>query len=88
MQASTIPGRKGRFIEATTDYNFKELFFKSEIESLGLSSQESLLAINFKGTLLIPLQNFRTECVDVEVGTQVGSVEILERKPIEPKVNL
>ena len=63
-QTSTLPQRKGRFLEAQVNPTFEagtELLFEPNAESLralGLSAQESLLCVQKNGMVLIPLQNF------------------------------
>ena len=52
----------------------------------GLSSQECLFVVNSKGTLLFPLQNFTRECIDVEEGTPLGRVEILDKPILEQEI--
>ena len=64
-QTSTLPGRKGRFLEAKVDPIIKlgtEILFEPNAQSLralGLSAQESLLCVQRDGTVLILLQNFK-----------------------------
>ena len=85
-QTSTLPGRKGRFLEAKVDPIIKlgtEILFEPNTESLralGLSAQESLLCVQRDGTVLIPLQNFKQDTVDLEVGFKLGGVERLQTK--------
>ena len=84
-QTSTLPGRKGRFLEARVDPIIKpgtEILFKPNAESLralGPSAQESL-SIQKHGTVLIPLQNLKQDTVDIEAGFELGGVEVLQTK--------
>ena len=92
IQASTVPGRKEQFLEATTDDHYEEgqeLLFEPDSTALGekgLSSQECLFVVNSKGTLLVLLQNFTRECIDVEEGTPLGCVEILDKLILEQEI--
>ena len=92
VQASTVPGRKGRFLKATTDGHFEEgqeLLFEPDSTALGekgLGSQKCLFVVNSKGTLLVLLQNFSRECIDVEEGTPLGCVEILDKPILEQEI--
>ena len=85
-QTSTLPGRKRRFLEAKINPIIKlgtEVLFEPNAESLralGLSAQESLLCVQRDGTVLIPLQNFKQDTVDLEVGFKLGGVEPLQTK--------
>ena len=85
-QTSTQPGRKGRFLEAKVDPIIKlgtEILFEPNAESLGalgLSAQECLLCVQRDGTVLIPLQNFKQDTVDLEVEFKLGGVEPLQTK--------
>ena len=45
-----------------------------------------LFVVNSKGTLLVLLQNFTRECIDVEEGTPLGCVEILDKPIVEQKI--
>ena len=83
-QTSTLPGRKGRFLEPKVDPIIKSgtgIHFEPIAESLralGLSAHESLLCVQRDGTVLIPLQNFKQDTVDLEVGFKLGGVEPLQ----------
>ena len=85
----SVPGRRGRFLEAATNYDIKEgqaLLCEPDSSALGekgLSSQESLFTVNSKGTLLVPLQNLVRQCTDGEERTQLGRVEIFDKSILE-----
>jgi hypothetical protein len=85
-QTLTLPGRKGRFLEAKVDPTIEpgtEILFEPNAESLralGLSAQESLLCVQKSGTILIPLQNFKQNIVDIQAGFELGGVEALQTK--------
>ena len=89
-QTLTLPGRKGRFLEAQVNPTFEagtELLFEPNAESLGalgLSAQESLLCVQKNGTVLIPLQNFKQNTVDIQAGFELGGVEGLQRIVMQP----
>ena len=93
MQTSTLPGRKGRFLEAKVSPIIKlgtEIIFEPNAESLralGLSAQGSLLCVQRDGTILIPLQNFKQDIVDIVAGFELGGMEPLQTKfLIQPSV--
>ena len=85
-QTSTLPGRKGRFLEAKVDPTIQpgtEIIFEPSAESLrtlGLSAQESLLCVQKDSTVLIPVQNFKQNTVDIQAGFELGGVETLQTK--------
>ncbi len=82
-QTVSVPGRKGRFLEAAVHCHFQkgdELLFEPNtnfLKSHGLSAQESLLTVRPHGTILIPMQNFQTSTVRLEEGMEIGQVELL-----------
>ena len=91
--ASTLPGRKGRFLEAKLDCTLKpgtEIIFKPATESLhaiGIGAQDALLrsGVLDQGKVLIPLQNFEHNNVDLVAGLELGCAEPTETKfPVEP----
>ena len=81
IEATTIPARKGRFIEASLDQELPagaEVVFEPKVNALqsyGLSSPESILSVNANGNLLIPLQNFRQNSTNLEAGMELGTIE-------------
>ena len=85
-KASTLFGRKGRFLDAKVDSIVKpgtEILFEPNAEplrALGLSAQESLLSVQKDGTVLIPLQNFKQNTVNIEAGFELGGAEPLQTK--------
>ena len=86
IQASTLPGRKGRFLEAKIDpplASGTQIVFQPATEALhsrGVSAQDSLLSVLEQGTVLIPLQNFEHNNVDLIAGLELGRAEPLEMK--------
>ena len=84
-QTLTLPGRKGRFLEAQVNPAFEagtELLFEpnaASLGALGLSAKESLLCVQ---TVLIPLQNFKQNTVDIHAGFELGGVEGLQTRVI------
>ena len=52
------------------------------LESCGLSSQESLLAISPNCNVLIPIQNFQKCPVELMEGMKLGKVESMSKSPI------
>ena len=92
VEASTIPARKGRFLEATVDTSFEEgqeLLFETKesmLKELGISCQESLLAVQPTGKLLIPLQNYGAEQISLDPGIlDIGEVECFEGNTFMPE---
>ena len=83
-KASTLSGRKGKFLETKVDSIVKpgtEILFEPNAEplrALGLSAQESLLCVQKDGTVLIPLQNFKQNTVNIEAGFELGGAEPLQ----------
>ena len=81
VQSSTLPGRKGRFLEVHIDAPVKkgdELLFEANalaLKELGLSCQEALLKVGVSGEVLVPLQNFRRDDVKLDGGTELGCEE-------------
>ena len=91
IQSSTVPGRKGRFLEAHVGSDFKEgdeLLFEPNtlvLKDVGLSCQESLLTVGDSGRVLIPLQNFRRIQVDLDGGLELGYGELLLEDEVPPE---
>ena len=86
-----LPGRKGRFLEAKLDCTLKpgtEIIFNPATESLhaiGVDAQDALLRVLDQGKVLIPLQNFEHNNVDLIAGLELGCAEPLETIfPVEP----
>ena len=75
VQSSTLPGRKGRFLEGRVDALVErgdEFLFEPNtlaLKELGLGCQESLLKVGSSGQVLVPLQNFRRDDVVLDEGT-------------------
>ena len=84
VESTTIPARRGRFLEATIEPNFEkgtQLLFEPEVQSLqakGLSAQEALLSVAPSGKLLVPLLNMEFSNSDVKAGDVIGTVELIE----------
>ncbi len=84
VQTSTIPGRKGRFVDVVVDGGLDEgaeVLFEPDtavLKELGLGSSESLLTAGPDGKFLVPLQNYRHSGVDVEGELAVGVVTAAE----------
>ena len=82
IETTTIPPRKGRFIEACLDQKLiagEKVLFEPKLDTLknlGLSSMESLLTVNAAGNLLIPLQNFQQSPTNAESGIDLGRAEL------------
>ena len=91
VQSSTVPGRKGRFLEAHVGSDFRmgdELLFEpdtSVLKDVGLSCQDSLLTVRESGRVLIPLQNFRRSQVDLDGGLELGHGELLLEDRVPPE---
>ena len=84
VQSSTVPGRKGRFLEGRVDAPVEkgdEFLFEPNtlaLKELGLSCQESLLKVGASGQVLVLLQNFRRDDVVLDEGTELGCVELFD----------
>jgi len=82
VRSSTLPGRKGRFLEVAVDGPVKkgdELLFEPNtlaLKELGLSCQEAFLKVGVGGQVLVPLQNFMRDDVKLDGGTELGCVEL------------
>ena len=91
IEATTIPARKGRFIEASLDQELPagaEVVFEPKVNALqsyGLSSPESILSVNANGNLLIPLQNFRQNSTNLEAGMELGTIERFDGQVESPE---
>ena len=94
VQASTIPGRKGRFVDAIVCDEVGEgagVLFEPDnavLKELGLSSSESLLTAGPGGKLLIPLQNHRHCTVDIGEQLSVGKVRVVDMDQVKPLTSL
>ena len=78
VQSSTLPGRKGRFLEALIDGPIRkgdELLFEPNTRALKELGLSSLLKVGVSGQVLVPLQNFRRDDVKLDGGTELGCVE-------------
>ena len=81
LHAVTIRGRESRFVEAQVDCDIRpgdQLIFEPELrvlESSGLSTPDSLLAVTDRGTVLIPVQNYQGTYVKLREGAVLGVVE-------------
>ena len=88
VQASTLPSRKGRFVDAIAPQSEfapgEEVLFEPDTDllcKLGLSSSDSLLTVGTDGKLLIPLENLQPSCVGVEKDSIIGHVMSVKSTP-------
>ena len=81
IQASTIPSRKCKLLSATVSGEHspgEQFLFEpqgSKLQSLGLSSLDSLVTLHEGGKIFIPVQNFETNSVELPCGLELGIVE-------------
>ena len=84
IETTTIPARKGRFIEARLEQEFAandKVIFEPNVNTLpsyGLSSMESILTVHANGNVLIPLQDFQQSFTSPEAGMELGTIERCE----------
>ena len=78
VQSTTIPSQKRRFVKPHVDCNPSQgdhLLFEprhNTLESLGITTQESLLTVHSDGMVLIPVENFQGIPVMLEKDPQLG----------------
>ena len=94
VQTTTIPGQKGRVVEAQVengDCLGDQLLFQPEhqrLNELGVWAQESLITVQPSGKALIPLQNFQGMSVKLTEGVQLGVASLCDLpRPEEPEFN-
>ena len=84
VESTTIPARKGRFLEATIEPSLEEgaqVLFEPRLQSLqakGLSTQEALLTVAPSGNILVPLLNMEFSNSDVKAGDVIGTIELMD----------
>ena len=81
IQASTIPSRKCKLLSANVSGEHspgEQFLFEpegSKLQSLGLSTLDSLVTLHEGGKVFIPVQNFETNSVELPCGLELGIVE-------------
>ena len=81
IQASTIPSRKCKLLSANASGEHspgEQFLFEpegSKLQSLGLSTLDSLVTLHEGGKVFIPEQNFETNSVELPRGLELGIVE-------------
>ena len=84
VESTTIPARKGRFLEATIEPSLvkgAEVLFEPQVQSLqakGLSTQEALLTVTPSGNILVPLLNMEFSNSNVKTGDVIGTIELID----------
>ena len=94
LQATTIPGQKGRVVEVQVESDGcvgDQLLFESEhqkLSELGIWAQESLIAGQPSGKALLPIQNFQVISVKPAEGKQLGVASLCDLpRSEEPEPN-
>lgn len=80
VEASVVPGRRVKFLEAKLDFPFKKgdsLLFEPDVTILGshrLSSPDAVMMLQADDCVLVPVENHKPLCTLIDKGTSLGQV--------------